>query len=48
VSSGGPFHLRFGILIHAARGEESFDMTAAYRDYLKIAAPNGPDALTEQ
>ncbi len=32
-----PFHLRFGILLHAAGSEDDFDPVAAYRDYLKIA-----------
>jgi hypothetical protein len=38
VVSGQPFHLRFGILIHAAPSEDNFDRVAAYQDYLKIAA----------
>ncbi len=37
VASGRPFHLRFGILLHAAPGEDNFDPAAAYQDYLKIA-----------
>ncbi len=36
VMSGQPFHLRFGILIHASRTEDAFDPEAAYQDYLKI------------
>lgn len=43
VASGRPFHLRFGILIHAARSEDGFDPTAAYQDYLKIAVSNAAD-----
>jgi len=33
--SGQPFHLRFGILLHGAPTEDSFDPVAAYQDYLK-------------
>ncbi len=37
VRSGQPLHLRFGILLHAAGGEDDFDPKAAYRDYVAIA-----------
>ena len=36
LPSGQPFHLRFGILIHASRSEDSFDPAVAHRDYLKV------------
>jgi len=36
VAPGQPFHLRFGILVHAVRNEDSLDPAAAYRDYLKV------------
>ena len=36
IGSGRPFHLRFGILLHAAGAENDFDPVAAYDDYLKI------------
>jgi hypothetical protein len=35
IVSGQPFHLRFGILIHATLDEDRFDPVAAYQDYLK-------------
>jgi hypothetical protein len=38
--AGRPFHLRFGILIHATRSEDNFDPATAYQDYLKIATPD--------
>jgi len=34
MTSGRPFRLRFGILIHASRTEDTFDSAAAYQDYL--------------
>ncbi len=33
LASGEPFHLRFGILVHATDDEESFDPASAYREY---------------
>jgi len=41
VVAGQPFHLRFGILLHAAPSEDSFEPVVAYRDYLKIAEHYG-------
>ncbi len=38
VLSGQPFHLCFGILLHAGSSEDSFDAAAAYQDFLKDAA----------
>jgi hypothetical protein len=43
VTPGEPFRLRFGILVHAARSEGEFDVTAAYKDYLEAAVPNGAE-----
>jgi len=43
VLPGQPFHLRFGILIHASRSEGNSDPAAAYQDFLKIAPHDGPD-----
>ncbi|RPJ20928.1 MAG: hypothetical protein EHM35_18880 [Planctomycetaceae bacterium] len=42
IVSGQPFHLRFGVLIHAGRSEDSFDPAIAYQDYRRAEAE--PDA----
>jgi hypothetical protein len=39
IVAGRPFHLRFGILLHATPDESSLDLVAAYQDYLKVAEP---------
>jgi len=44
VLSDQPFRLRFGVLIHTARNEDSFDPAAGYQDYLKIAVRDGSGA----
>jgi hypothetical protein len=41
VVSGRPFHLRFGILLHAAPDADDFDPAAAYHDYLKLTEHHG-------
>jgi hypothetical protein len=47
VEAGRPFRLKFGVLIHVGQGEDSVDLDAAYRDYVKLtvaslnSAPNG-------
>jgi hypothetical protein len=38
LAPGRPFHLRFGILVHAASRVDSLDPAVAYQDYLKTAA----------
>jgi len=38
VMPGRPFHLRFGVLLHAAGAENDFDPVAAYEDCLKLGA----------
>ncbi len=40
LKPGEPFHLRFGILLHATITAEGFEPEAAYREYLKIAIPH--------
>jgi hypothetical protein len=46
LPSDRPFRLRFGILIHAAPGEDDFDPVVAYRDYLKIIEHYGSGGST--
>ncbi len=38
LAPGQPFRLRFGILVHATRSEDSFDAATAYEDYRKAGA----------
>ena len=36
VSRNEPFHLSYGILVHAGANEEAVDLPAAYQDYLSV------------
>jgi hypothetical protein len=36
VEKGKPFHLSYGILLHAHPSENQLDLPAAYHDYLNV------------
>lgn len=40
VKPGEPFHLRFGVFVHAGAAEDRIDLSAAYRDYLSLTQAN--------
>jgi hypothetical protein len=51
VQPGEPFHLGFGVLLHAGVSEDSADLAAAYRDYLErlksVSASRSADTVTD-